>query len=292
MKSMTGYGAAQVAVGGARIVAEVRSVNARFLDLKMSLPREHQTAEAELRELVQAAVERGRVDLAVRREAPPRGKPAIAVDLELARAHADAWRRVQRSLGLAGDVTLDLLRASASDVVRSVEVAPDPARELPAVKRAVKQALAAHDRDRAREGGHLHADMRARLAALEKLRKECQDLAGGMREILVERLTTRIAALLGAAAPDPARLVQEVVLARERSDVSEELTRLGSHVEAFGALLRERAAVGKRIEFLLQEMLREVNTIGSKANHLPITQAVLAAKSELEKLREQAANVE
>lgn len=292
MRSMTGYGSGSAPVDGGRLVAEVRSVNARFLDLKISLPREHQAAEAEVREAVQGRVERGRVEVAVRREGGGRRRSRLAVDLDLAREHAAAWRTVQRKLGLAGEVDLALLRASASDIVRVVDAPADPAREVPALRRAVKAARAAHDRERRREGAHLRDDMKGRLDAIAALREDCARHAAGLREVLAERLSTRVAALLGAQSPDPARVLQEVVIALERSDFSEEISRLGSHLDAFRALLREKSSIGKRVEFLLQEMLREVNTIGSKANHLPVTQAVLAAKSELEKLREQAANVE
>lgn len=292
MKSMTGFGTAAAPVPGGRLVAEVRSVNARFLDLKIALPREHVALEGEVRESVQASVERGRVEVAVRREGTARRRARVEVDLEAARAHAEAWRKVQRALGLEGGVDLALLRSSGADIVRVVDAAIDPADEQPALRRAVAKALAAHARERAREGAHLRDDMRRRLDAIDGLRADCLREAGGLRAVLSERLANRVAALLGGQAPDPARIVQEVALAIERSDFTEELTRLGSHLDAFRKLLRDAAPVGKRIEFLLQEMLRETNTIGSKAGHLPVTEAVLAVKSELEKLREQAANVE
>lgn len=274
------------------MVAEVRSVNARFLDLKISLPREHVAIEGEVRESVQAAIERGRVEVSVRREGSARRRSRVEVDLDLARAHAEGWRRVEEALGLTGGVDLALLRASGSDIVRVVDAPLDPSDEQPALRKAVAKALVAHGRDRAREGGHLRDDMRKRLDAIDGLRADCLREAGDLRGHLAERLTSRVAALLGGQAPDPSRIVQEVAIALERSDFTEELTRLGSHVDAFRKLLRDAAPVGKRIEFLLQEMLREVNTIGSKAGHLPVTRAVLAAKGELEKLREQAANVE
>ncbi|MFM7141810.1 MAG: YicC/YloC family endoribonuclease [Alphaproteobacteria bacterium] len=289
---MTGFGTASVAVSGGRLVAEVRSVNARFLDLKISLPREHAALEGEVREAVQKANERGRVELSVRREGTARRRSRIEVDLDAARAHADAWRKVQRALGLEGGVDLALLRSSGADIVRVVDAPIEPGDEQPALLRVVAKALAAHARERAREGAHLRDDMRKRLDAIDGLRADCLREAGGLRTVLAERLSSRVAALLGGQSPDPARIVQEVAIAIERSDFTEELTRLGSHLDAFRKLLRDTASVGKRIEFLLQEMLREVNTIGSKAGHLPVTEAVLAAKSELEKVREQAANVE
>jgi uncharacterized protein (TIGR00255 family) len=289
---MTGFGTAGVAVAGGRLVAEVRSVNSRFLELRIALPREHQALEAELRELVQKAIERGRVDVAVRREGAARTAPRIELDLELARATVAAWRQVKKELKLPGEVDLALLRATGGDVVRTVQGQPDVEREVPALRKAMAQALAQHGRERAREGGNLLRDMRERWRNLDRVHGDCARLAREMKVVLTERLTARVTALLGDQGLDEGRVLQEVALAVDRSEVNEELTRLASHLQALSGLLREKVAVGKRIEFLIQEMVREVNTIGSKANHLPMTQAVLAAKSELEKLREQAANVE
>lgn len=292
MKSMTGFGTAAVAVPGGRLVVEVRSVNARFLELRVALPREHQGAESELRSAVQEVVERGRVDLTIRREGALRSAVRVEPDLDLARATVAAWRRLKKELKLPGEVDLALLRASGSDLLRSVQVQPDAEKELPALRRAVTQALAQHTRERQREGANLARDMRERWKNLGQLQRECTRLAREMKPILTERLTARVTALLGEQGVDQGRVLQEVALAVDRSEVNEELTRLASHLDALAALLRENASIGKRLEFLIQEMVREVNTIGSKANHLPMTQAVLAAKSELEKLREQTANVE
>jgi uncharacterized protein (TIGR00255 family) len=289
---MTGYGTASAPVPGGRVVAEVRSVNARFLELKVNVPREHQPAEAELRAVVQKFVERGRVDVAIRREGAVASRVQLDIDVERARAYVGAWRKLKKDLGLPGDVDLSLLRASAGEVIRSMEQVRDPARELEAIQRALGRALAAHERERVREGAHLAADMRARITRLDELQRECARLADEIKPMLADRLSKRIGTLIGAEPPDPTRVLQEVALAVDRSDISEELIRLGSHLHALRGLTRERGAVGKRIEFLLQETLREINTIGSKANHLPLTQAVLAAKAELEKLREQVANVE
>lgn len=292
MKSMTGYGSAAVEVPGGRLVAEVRSVNSRFLELRIVLPREHQGLESELRERVQKSISRGRVDVTVRREGGARVTARVEPDLELARATVAAWRKLQKALGLPGEIDLAFLRASGADVVRVVQGQPDLAKEASAIRRVVARALAQHDAERSREGANLLRDMRERLQNLERLHAESVRLAREMKPVLTERLTARVAALLGEQGLDEGRMLQEVALAVDRSEVNEELTRLKSHLSALSGLLRERLAVGKRIEFLIQEMVREVNTIGSKANHLPMTKVVLAAKSELEKLREQAANVE
>jgi uncharacterized protein (TIGR00255 family) len=292
LRSMTGYGSGAAPVANGRIVVEIRSVNSRFLELKVALPREHASAESELREAVQAAIERGRVDVVVRREGAVKREVKLELNRPLARAYVDAWRAIKRELRLNGEVDLALLRASAADIVRPVEVAPDPARDLAALRRALRAAVAQHRRDREREGAHLARDMRSRIARLEELRGECAREVETLKPLLAERLASRITALIGTHVADPTRLMQEVAIALDRSDVSEEVTRLGSHLAALRGLLQLPDAVGKRFEFLLQETLREVNTIGSKANHLPITSQVLAAKAEIEKLREQVQNVE
>lgn len=292
MKSMTGFGTAAAPLAGGRVVVEIKSVNARFLELKLTLPRTQQALEPELRGLVQSRITRGRVDLTVRREGAERRLVRLEPDVELARATVRAWKKLQRELDLPGEVDLTLLRDTRLDLVRVVEEGGDPEKEAEGTRRAVTRALAAHERERRREGEHLQRDMRKRARALESLRATCAARAGEMKGLARERLMTRLQSLEGIGSIDPQRIVQEVALLVERGDVSEELTRLKSHLASLGSLLAESEPTGKRIEFLLQEVLREFNTIGSKANHLAITEAVLAAKGELEKLREQTANIE
>lgn len=292
MKSMTGFGAAQTTVPGGRVTVEVRSVNSRFLELRIGLPREHQAIEADLRKVVQKEIQRGRVEVSVRREGRAGRKTKVEADLKLAREVAAAWRRVGKELRLPGDLDIAFLRSAAGDIVRAVEEAPEPSKDAKAIRSALKKAVLAHDRERIREGAHLEKDMRKRLRSLQRLHGRAAKLAAGLRGVLTERLQTRIVDLMGEQAPEPARIVQEVALAVDRGDVSEELARLESHLAALADLLAAPDPVGKRIEFLLQEILREVNTVGSKANHLPLTETVLEAKGEIEKLREQVANVE
>jgi uncharacterized protein (TIGR00255 family) len=289
---MTGYGAVGETVAGRRLTIEIRSVNARFLELRIALPREHQALESELRKIVQAAIDRGRVEVTLRRERRAAGRPSVAVDMPLAREVLAAWRRVARALDLSGEIDLGFLRGAGIDVVRVMEDGENVSAEAPVVRRLLQRALAAHDRERRREGAHLASDMRKRARTLSALRVSCKRLALDLRPVLAERLRSRVTDLLGAQMIEPARLVQEVALAVDRSDISEEIARLESHLTALNGLLSTSGSVGKRIEFLLQEILREVNTIGSKSNHLPLTQLVLDAKAEIEKLREQVANVE
>ncbi len=292
MKSMTGFGTASVKIGAARWTAEARSVNSRFLELKLQLPREHQDLERELRERVQATLARGRVDLTVRRESLAPTARRVDVDLEAAAGRLRAWRKVQRELGLPGEIDIRFLRDMASDVVRTTEVVGDQKAERAAIARAVVASVVALDRDRAREGRHLAAELRRLVDELGRLCATSAGLAQQMRTVFKERLERKLATLLADAGLDASRLVAEIAVLLERSDVAEELARLGAHLDAFAALLKDREPVGKRVEFLLQEIHREVNTLGSKANHLPLTQTVLEAKAVVEKLREQVANVE
>jgi uncharacterized protein (TIGR00255 family) len=292
VKSMTGFGSATAPIPGGRVVVEVKSVNARFLELKIALPRDQQALEPDLRTIVQAQISRGRVDVSVRREGSEARHVRLAPDVELARATVRAWEKLQKELKIPGEIDLALLRDTRVDLVRAIEDPRDPNEDVAATRRALQRALEAHDRERKREGANLQRDMKQRAKALEKLRSVCEKHAGAMKTVARERLMARLAAIEGIGTIEPQRIVQEVALLVERGDVAEELTRLGSHLGALNGLLAEREPAGKRIEFLLQEVLREFNTIGSKANHLPVTEAVLAAKGELEKLREQTANVE
>lgn len=292
MKSMTGFGSGRVAAPGGHLAVEIKSVNSRFLELRLGLPREQQALEGELRRLVQSRIERGRVEISVRREGRARRANRIEVDLDLARELTDAWGKVARSLRIDGEIDLGFLRSSSGDIVRSVEETPDPAADEESLRKALDRALVAHDRDRRREGRHLRRDMVERLKNLVALRRRAVKLAAATRPALLDKLRKRIDALVPEHGVEPGRLVQEVALAVDRADVSEELARLESHFDALRKLLSADTPVGKRIEFLLQEILREVNTVGSKANQLELTEVVLGAKGEIEKLREQVANVE
>jgi uncharacterized protein (TIGR00255 family) len=192
---------------------------------------------------------------------------------------------------LAGEVDVGLLRG-VPDLVSLTEVPVDTAREMPGVRRVVQQALAALCRDRDREGSYLGRDMRARVRKLEQLLARLHRLLPSVVRGLRDRAQERMRRLAGGVEVDVQRLAQEAAILAERADVTEELVRIGSHLVALRALLRARGPVGKRIDFLLQELHREVNTVGSKVGDPQIAPLVLEAKAELEKLREQVQNVE
>ena len=272
---MTGYGAASGQAGNCRLNVEVRSVNQRFLDLKLNVPREYGPFEPDLRRTVSGAIERGRVEVHVSRTLPPRSS-GIAL---------------QKEFGLKGPLDLSLL-ASRGDLFAAAEPAADVGVEVAEVQKLLAKALAAHRKEREREGAHLRKDMQDRVKRLRATLKSLEKEAGRVAPRLKAKLEKRLTELLGGATLDPARLVQEAAVLADRCDVHEELVRLGSHLAALDELTKSGESVAKRFDFVLQEVNRELNTIGSKASDLEITNLVVSGKADVEKLREQIQNVE
>ncbi|HZP41290.1 MAG TPA: YicC/YloC family endoribonuclease [Candidatus Binatia bacterium] len=289
---MTGYGAASAEAPAARVSVEIRSVNQRFLDVKVNAPREYAAWERDVRDRVRAVAERGRVEVTLARTpVAARRRYRVAVRADLARAYVENARALARALGLAPGLAIaDVLRLP--DLFEVAERPPDVQRELPAVRRALAAALRAFDAERRREGARLARDMRARTARVQalaaRIRRQLPRALAALRRQMEERLER----VVGGGELDPGRVAQEVAMLADRSDVTEEIVRLESHLAALRVALGERGPVGKRIEFLLQEIHRELNTTGAKAGDLTIGRLVLDAKGEVEKLREQVQNVE
>jgi len=290
VRSMTGYGAASEAIPGGRISIELRTVNQRFLDVRITAPREYASWEATCREVVQKHVARGRVEVHVNRQAPARGRTRIVLNVEAARDYAAAWRKVAAELGLKGELDLGLLRGS--EIFETIEVPRDLHKEFPGAGRVLARALETLDRARRREGRNLQRDMQARVTRLGAIERTIRAHAAAVAGELQTKVNERLQSVLKGSTVDPARVAQEVAYLAERSDVTEELVRLRSHLDELKKLLGGGGPVGKQIEFLLQETHREINTIGSKVNQLEITRLVVEAKGEVERLREQVQNVE
>ena len=296
IRSMTGYGRAEGRHKGTPIIVEVRSVNHRHSEVVAKLPRVLQAHEDRIRNLVQSHVARGRVDVAVNfsgERDPGRG---LVLDRALARRYLTLLKELQRELGLKGAPDVALL-AGFRDIIKPAELAAEDPRAVRATEKVLGQALKALDRMRRHEGRTLERDLLARL----------QEIAGHLRTIRLRlpdivqerqaRLQERVNRLLensggGKDGMDQARVAQEVVLLADRSDVSEELTRLDSHLDQFRNFLHKSEPVGRSLDFLLQEMNREVNTIGSKVGVTAVTQEIVALKAEFEKIRKQVQNVE
>ncbi len=288
---MTGFGAGRGEAGGEAISVELRSVNGKFCEVKPRVPRELSALEPELVKTIKARISRGVIDAFVRREAGGARGPAPRADLPLAAAYAKALRDLKDSLGLAGEPTVQDL-AAMEGVIAIGDTAPDPQAAATALQQALSAAIDALDQMRRREGEALARDLSARLDAIEKGAREVSLLAPLQVNAVRERLATRIAELTRGVSLDPARLAQEVAVFADRTDVTEELTRLASHLAQARGLISSQAPAGRKLEFLVQELNREINTIGSKSQHAGIAGMVVELKAELERIREQVQNVE
>ncbi|HTY88781.1 MAG TPA: YicC/YloC family endoribonuclease [Candidatus Acidoferrum sp.] len=293
MKSMTGYGRGESARDGFKITVELSAVNRRQSEISVNLPRELETIEAPVRDVINAQIARGRVMARISIHAANGKSSARAhINLPLARAYAAALGRLAKQLRLAGPVTLDQL-VRAPGVFQTDEELVKAENLWPVVQKALHQALAALVKMRGREGAHLAGDLAARIRVMrrsaDKIQKQAPVTAENYRRQLQERIRS---AGLENIAPDDERLLKEVVLFADRSDISEELTRLQSHFQQFEDCRKAKEPVGRTLDFLAQEMNREINTIGSKANDAVISREVVILKAELEKFREQAQNVE
>lgn len=293
MKSMTGYGRGDSSQDGFKITVELSSVNRKQGEISVNLPREMEMLEAPIRDLLNRHIARGRLTVRVTLHAGAGNLAArMHLNVPLARAYARELDRLARQLKLPGPVTLDLV-ARAPGVFQTDEQIAEAEDFWPAVERALKPALKALLRMRQREGNHLAADLAKRIGlmrqATTRIQKHAPEVAERYRLQLIERIKS---AGLEAPAADDERLLKEVVYFADRSDISEELTRLQSHYQQFADCLKASEPVGRTLDFLAQEMNREVNTIGSKANDALISREVVTLKAELEKFREQAQNVE
>jgi len=292
--SMTGYGEAERAIGPYRVTVSVRAVNSRFLDCRFKAPAMLGHLEPQARKLVQRHVLRGKVDLNIQLQADDTAaEQLVQVNIALARGYLRAFLRLQRELGLAaGDIPLSLLVSQRDVLLNSPE--PETLREEAANYLAViEQALQALRTMQAAEGESLKADLLARIGQLEELLAAIAEQVEPLPAAIRDRLLARMEKLLaGTEMADDSRLYQEAALQAEKADVTEEMVRFRSHCQQFRQTITMQAgARGKKLDFIIQELLRETNTIGSKASCLPVAGTVIQIKNELEKLREQVQNI-
>lgn len=298
VRSMTGFGRGEAVGDAGRLVVEVKAVNHRFAEVVVRMPRTLGVLEELIRKTVQGQVSRGRVDVFVTWEEGGRRAPVVKVDKDLALAYYNALKEIADVTGSKIELTSDSL-TRWSDVLTVEQAEIDPESQWPVLEQALADALSGLVAMREREGAALAADLRARMDRIEGLVQAIAERAPLVVEEYRERLQRRLEELLAPGTVDPARLAQEVAIFADRSDITEELKRLGSHLDQFRSVLAESGpegeapqAVGRKLDFLIQEMGREINTIGSKAQDLTITAAVVEVKTELEKVREQAQNIE
>lgn len=292
LRSMTGYGRGECRRNGIHAVAEAGSVNRRQLDLQISLPRPLQGLESRVQEEVAERVSRGRVTLTITvRAAVGTGARRVHMDAELAAAWVRTLRDAARRLGLRDDVGVGSLLA-LPDVFTVEHPEENPERAWPAVRAALRRALDALVAMREREGRALAKDLAARLQTLDRMTATIAARAPGVIERHRSALLARLErAGLPLSAEDPA-ITREIALFADRSDISEELTRLRSHLEQGRRMLRQREPMGRALDFLTQELLREINTLAAKCADAEIAAITVQFKAELERIREQVQNVE
>ena len=290
-RSMTGFGAGEVATPTGKYVVEIRSVNHRFREIVVRLPRDLAPLEDRVRSLVQDRILRGRIEVAIMRENQGKRARTVKTDLDLATAYINALNDLKRALLISGPVDLSAV-LSFPDLVRIEEEKEDLEASWPAIAESLDLSLDRLVAMRGTEGTRLASDMQERAARLSRQVDEIEVRAPRVVEDYHARLSRRVQELAGGVPVDPGRLAAEVALFADRSDVTEEVTRFRSHLAQFQATLAANGAVGRTLEFIVQELGREANTIGSKANDLEITRRVIAMKSDLESLREQIQNVE
>ncbi|MBP7949635.1 MAG: YicC family protein [Verrucomicrobiales bacterium] len=292
MKSMTGYGRGESRTAALRITVEITSVNRKQSDIVVNLPRDWSGLELDARKLVAGGVSRGRVQVQVQmEETAAAAAAALRVDRQLARQYCEALRALAKELRLNGEVTpMDLLRAPGVFQVGDAE--KKPLEVWPLLEATLQKAMDHFTRSREREGAHLRKDLETRLkqirATLKAIVAEAPEVLKNHREALRRRLEE-------AGLPIPLhddRIVKELALHADRCDISEETARLAGHLDEFSRLLKSPDAPGRAMDFLAQEMNREMNTIGSKANSTAIAHLVVAGKTEVERIREQVQNVE
>ncbi len=291
--SMTGFGRSDRQGEDLSVSVEVRSVNHRFLDAHVRCPGRFLSWEPRVRAMVRDVLRRGKVDVYVNVRETGRIGAKLRVNRELIRAFLDEAGKIREEFGVGGDVTFRDLFA-VPDLFHVAPEGDDPAEILwPEAEAAVRDALTMLSGTRREEGERLKAVLRETVARIEALAGEIRSLAAENRELAVARFHERIESLSGNAGIDPARLHQEAAILVDRLDITEECDRLGAHLAAADALfLKPGEAVGKRFDFLVQEIFRELNTAGNKSAHAGISSRVVTAKTELEKVREQIQNVE
>jgi uncharacterized protein (TIGR00255 family) len=290
IKSMTGYGQGSADGEDFKVRVDVRTVNNRFLDIHLRSPQELASLEVTLKKQVQGGVRRGRVDLTISVDQMKQAK--FEINRPLVSGYLSALSELKSEFGLGGEPSLELLAKLPGALQVSQDSRELDDRFVASVVAAVSQALVSLAEMRVVEGQELATELGNRLDVIEGKLPSIESEAGQLPSIYREKLARRIQEILAGGAVDEARLAQEAVLLADRSDISEEIARLKSHIIQMRDVLKSDEEVGKRLDFILQEMNREANTILSKSGDLAISDAAIIIKTEVEKLREQVQNVE
>jgi uncharacterized protein (TIGR00255 family) len=291
IKSMTGYGRVETVQEGRNIIAEAKSVNHRFLEIFLRTPSALFPLETEFKKKISERFKRGRIEVSIRLEGEGADVSKVNLNLEIARDYFNVLNRLKAEFNLEAPISLKTLADFRDIFTPSLEVQLSPD-FLNQVEKTFLESLAMLSNMRQDEGLAMFQDMDMRLKAITEILETIKLRAPQVVIEYQKRLAERIKELTAGYALEDARLNQEVAIMAERSDITEEIVRMHSHIGQFEELLQSEGTEGKKIDFLLQEMNREINTIGSKSSDVEITRQVIEVKSELGKLREQAQNIE
>ncbi len=291
MNSMTGFGKAEIKTKSVQCSAEITSFNNRFLELSVRLPRQISSLEASLRELMSKKVSRGKLTIFVSYEKTGPNSQKYSINAEAFEAYNSQLKKIKKKLGLKGEIEIgDLL--SLPLIADSTSNSTDVKESWPQVKKAVENALGQLSEMRSSEGAALEKDMTYRIGKTIKMLKAVKSASSNSAKNYRKKLLKRIKEVLINGKIDRTRLEQEVAILAEKTDISEECTRFESHAQQFRKTLKAKGEIGKRLNFILQEMNREVNTMSSKCSEYSVAKIALGMKEEVEKLREQVQNVE
>ena len=290
---MTGYGRAEAILDGQKYTVEIKSLNHRFLEISLRLPASLSALEMEIKKKIGEPLLRGKIDVSIRRDvqASAENGQYLALNLPLAQNYFNLLMQLKQSLNLQDDIRLEMI-AGQKDVFQMAELPQDDSVLWQGLAAVLEEALAGMMEMRRREGEVLSRDLSARLDLMTQLLSRIEAKAPQVVLEYQKRLTDRVRELTSGLVVDESRLSQEVAILAEKSDITEEIVRLRSHFGQFLEMLDREEAIGRKVDFLIQEMNREVNTIGSKSSDADISKQVIEIKSELAKLREQVQNLE
>ena len=291
MKSMTGYGRAREEKNGRTITVELRAVNHRYLDCTVKAPRQYGFLDDAVKKAAAARIARGKVEVFVSVETQEGGDIAVTVNHTLAKRYLDALHELSELYGLRDDVTVTAL-AKMPDVLGSERIEQDADELTRDVLEVFAAACDGFDQMRCREGEKLAEDVRGRCAAIERMVGAVEQRSPERVREYREKLLARMQEVLADTSIDETRILTEAAIYADKTAVDEETVRLRSHLTQMDGMLRETQPVGRKLDFLVQEMNREANTIGSKANDVDMARIVVDIKSEIEKIREQIQNIE
>lgn len=291
IKSMTGYGRCERIIGTKKITAELKSVNHRFSDYNIKVPRQYGFLEDRVRQFISKEVARGKIDVYVSLESCGEADKTVTVNKELAGNYVEILRDLCETFSLKDDISVSTI-ASFTDILRAEPKRDDEEEIWAAVSEVLTDAVSSFISMRAREGERIERDLRERVTYMKSLANEIDKLSPMAVEAYKAKLYQKIKEVIDEREPDDTRILTEVAIFADKVAVNEETVRLASHYDEFFTILDSNEPAGRKLDFLIQEINREVNTIGSKASDLEIAKLVVTLKGEIEKLREQIQNIE